>query len=630
MANVNDKNDPARQRPGASAPSAAEDAFRMATELHQAGDIAGAERVCRQLIEQFPGSPRAELARTLLAGLQKEKIATLWNAARDARSQCRTQEARTLYERIIEDGPESPEAKSARAEIANCAEIQKVWTEAVKFHAQGDDVRALEQYQAIIDRHPASPEAENAGLLMAILHQNRLMPQGEVSQELRSEGDTPETIVAHLLAHIKATSGSGTGLPPDASDQEDLTRKIENLWMQAVALEQGKNIDEATILYKKIISSSTNGHRVRDAKYRLEKMKVREGEVLRSYAVPEEWGLAPDRRGEVLRKLGGLRTLVIAAVVLVALVAGLTAYRLTRPPSWADVVEAAKQSIVVVKTSTGAGTGFFVSADGTLITNAQIIGRDESVEVRLYSGVLKKAQVVKTGSRLLDIAVLKIDGAAAQFLQASDAERCREGEEVRVLGAPLGMEYFITRGIISHCNLDQNGVRYIQTDPPINVGNSGGPCLDHEGRVIGLSTTVPLGSDARSLNLILPITIVKDFREGKLAALEEALTKKEEELLLATEVDRQRVYGDIESINKRLQQASANELRSYLGRVSDLLNASRITMQQSDWMVEKVKYGPSGSILMADWVQTLALKVAKDEISEESAVKLIKAQYTIQ
>jgi hypothetical protein len=192
------------------------------------------------------------------------------------------------------------------------------------------------------------------------------------------------------------------------------------------------------------------------------------------------------------------------------------------------------------------------------------------------------------------------------------------------------MEYFITKGIINHCNLDHDGVRYIQTDPAINVGNSGGPCLDHQGRVIGLTTSIPLGDDAPNLNLILPITIVKDFREGKLAALEEALTRKEEERSRAAEAERQKVYGDIESINKRLQQASANALRAYLAKVSDLLNRSRITTQQSDWMVEKVKYGPSGSILMSDWVQSLALKVAQEEISEDSAVKLIEAQYIVQ
>jgi hypothetical protein len=161
------------------------------------------------------------------------------------------------------------------------------------------------------------------------------------------------------------------------------------------------------------------------------------------------------------------------------------------------------------------------------------------------------------------------------------------------------------------------------------VGNSGGPCLDNRGSVIGLTISVPLGNNEKSLNLILPITTVKLFAEGKLMALEEALTKKEEERIRELEESKKTLYADIENLNRRLQQTALNERNAYLTKVIDLLNRNQVTKQQADVMVEQVKYGPSGSILMADWVQSLAMKVVKGDLSEDSAVKLIKSQFKL-
>ncbi len=630
MAKFSDKDDYEKRKTamaGRTGPSSAEDAYHKATELHQHGDLSGAVRLYEQIIEKFPGSPKAELAKAMVAGLQKEKSEILWSTALDARSQCNAQEALKLYRKIIEDFPGSPEASSARTEIKRLSEIQPSWDEALAVQSQGNESRALDIYGQIVEKYPNSPEAENAGLLIAIIHQNQLMPRGEVTQDFKFGKNTPEIIISHLLAHKKATSGSGE-LPVESMREEQKSQKIERLWTQAGALENDGHIDEALILYKKIIDTSTNGSRVRDAKYRIEKIKARSAGLQKSYGLPEQWGLTPDKRTGILQRAGGAKALVAVAVILVIIVAGLLAYRANKPAAWLDVVEDAKKAIAIVKTAAGPGTGFLVSKDGLIITNARLVGKDKVVDIRLYSGALKKATVVKAGINLLDIAVLKIDGLYDHYLTMAESDECTEGTEIRVLGAPLGMEYFITKGIISHCNQERDGVRYIQTDPAMNVGQSGGPGLNRQGKVIGLSTTITLGDDANGLNLMLPITIVKDFMEGKLVALEEALTKKEEENARAIEERKKKLYADIENINKKLQGVSSLERDAYLRKMIDLLNQNRVTRQQADLMVEQVKYGPAGNP-MGDWVQSLALKVAKGELPEDSAIQLIKRQYKL-
>jgi S1-C subfamily serine protease len=152
-----------------------------------------------------------------------------------------------------------------------------------------------------------------------------------------------------------------------------------------------------------------------------------------------------DDRTGFLQKMGGGKVLAAVAVLAIIIVAGFLVLRAKRPPTWTDVVDHAKKSIVVVKTTTGAGTGFFISPNGMIITNAQVVGKDKEVAVRLYSGVLKKATVVKAGTRLLDVAVLKLEGANDQYLPTSDPGNCTEGTEI-ACWEPPEMEYFIARG----------------------------------------------------------------------------------------------------------------------------------------------------------------------------------------
>lgn len=613
------------KKAGETGMPSAEEIFKKATELHQQGDTAQALSLYRRIIERFPIDPKVEIVKTLISGIQKEKAGILWDAASDTRSNCNADEAIKLYNLIIEEFPDSLEANSAKTEMRITSEILQSWNAALGFQSQNNDSSAIEMYNHIIERHPHSPEAENAGLIISIIHQNRFMSLGEASLDFKPEENTPATIISHLLTHKKATSGNNGILPPEALKEETQSKKIDKLWMQAVDLEKEGNSDAAAILYRKIIEFSKNGHRVRDAKYRIEKIEARSEDFLKSYTTPKHWGLLLDNENAFRRKLRGGK-IPIAVVALVVIIAGgLLFYRASKPASWTEVVENAKKAVVVVRTASGAGSGFLVSSDGLIFTNAHLVGKNKDVEVRLYSGVLKKAAVVKVGVKPLDIAALKIDGEFSHYLPMDLSDECKEGDEIRAIGAPLGLEYFVTKGIISHCNHDRDGVKYIQTDTPMSVGNSGGPCMNSMGKVIGLSTSMSLGDDAQGLKLILPITVVKNFMEGKLAALEERLIKKEEEKTRELEQKNNKFYADAENINKRLQYNADSEYADYTAKLDNFVRRHLITHDRGKLMAEQVRYAPSGSATTAQWVQTLALKVVKGEMSEESAIKLIKA-----
>ncbi len=633
MADVSKKEGPDKPRAakpaGAGEPSA-EELFKKATELHQQGDTPQAQSLYRRIVNLFPGSPKADLAKTLLAGMQKEKISVLWDAASSERSQCNTAEAIKLYQLIEEELPDSPEAKSAKAEMQVVSEVKQIWDAALVSQSEEDDARAIELYRQIIARYPQSPEADNAGLLISIIGQNQFIPQREVTYDLHREETTPETIVSHLLAHKQASSGS-TGATPGSPDEE-LHGKVDKLWLQAVALQSDGKHSEAAVLYRLIISSSPDGYRVRDAKYRLEKIEALSGDFVLTPFAGGQKGADQSAAKTYIKKAVGHKWLLAGGLVLVVAAGGfLYSYtgKTPKPFTWMDAVENAKKSIVVVRTPDGAGSGFFVSPDGLIFTNAHTIGKNKEVQVRLYSGEIKSASVVRAGAKLLDIAILKVDGSNYPSLLLADADECREGDEIRMIGAPLGVEYFVTMGIISHCNQTREGVRFIQTNAAMSVANSGGPCLNLAGRVIGLSTPIQLGDNPQGLNLILPIRVVKDFMEGKLVALEEELIRRQEETARELEQKNSQFYSNTESITKRLQYNADLEFAAYSTKLDNLIRLHAITYDQGKLMMEQVRYAPSGSATIPQWIQTLALKIVKGEMKEEDAVRLIKTHYKL-
>jgi putative serine protease PepD len=160
----------------------------------------------------------------------------------------------------------------------------------------------------------------------------------------------------------------------------------------------------------------------------------------------------------------------------------------------ADVARAVGPSVVLIETSTGAGSGIVYDASGLILTNAHVVEGYTTVEVTLADGTRHRdAQVVGRDQRR-DIAVVRVNArsplTAAVFGRTDDV---RVGQTAVAIGSPFGLEQTVTAGIVSAVGRvvsASNPVEMIQTDAPINPGNSGGPLADKQGRVIGMNTSI--------------------------------------------------------------------------------------------------------------------------------------------
>ncbi|MFN4288982.1 MAG: Do family serine endopeptidase [Brevundimonas sp.] len=139
----------------------------------------------------------------------------------------------------------------------------------------------------------------------------------------------------------------------------------------------------------------------------------------------------------------------------------------------------------------GSGSGFFISADGYIVTNNHVIENAEEITVRLSDERRLTARVIGTDPDT-DLAVLKVEGNNFPFVEFSTEAQPRVGDWVIAVGNPFGLGGTATAGIVSARgrNLNEAYVDFIQIDAPINRGNSGGPTFDIYGRVIGVNTAI--------------------------------------------------------------------------------------------------------------------------------------------
>lgn len=162
--------------------------------------------------------------------------------------------------------------------------------------------------------------------------------------------------------------------------------------------------------------------------------------------------------------------------------------------SFAELVRQAKPAVVYLKGLDKAGSGFFVTSTGVIVTNAHVARGEESLLALLSTGEQLLAKVVYIDADL-DIALAKVDASARKnefpHLTLTSAERVRQGESVLAIGNPGdAMLFSATKGIVSAVGRFSNAGpgTWVQTDAPINPGNSGGPLLNLRGEVIGVNT----------------------------------------------------------------------------------------------------------------------------------------------
>ena len=141
------------------------------------------------------------------------------------------------------------------------------------------------------------------------------------------------------------------------------------------------------------------------------------------------------------------------------------------------------------------GSGFIISSDGYILTNAHVVADASEVTVKLTDKREFKAKVIGSDMRT-DVALLKVDATNLPVVKIGDPDKLRVGEWVAAIGSPFGLENSVTAGIVSAKSRslpDGSYVPFIQTDVAINPGNSGGPLLDSSGRLVGINTMIVPG-----------------------------------------------------------------------------------------------------------------------------------------
>jgi hypothetical protein len=174
----------------------------------------------------------------------------------------------------------------------------------------------------------------------------------------------------------------------------------------------------------------------------------------------------------------------------------------TRPPatgSIAEIVGRAAPAVVTVQTSAGTGSGFFIAQDA-VITNHHVVGQATRVTLHLVEGAQLEGYVAETAPQV-DLAVVRVarTDRVRPVLEIRPVSSVRVGEEVLAIGSPgfggRALDATVTRGIVSGVRAI-NGVTVVQTDAALNPGNSGGPVLDADGRVMAVATAKARGSES--------------------------------------------------------------------------------------------------------------------------------------
>ncbi|TMH35875.1 MAG: DegQ family serine endoprotease [Betaproteobacteria bacterium] len=164
----------------------------------------------------------------------------------------------------------------------------------------------------------------------------------------------------------------------------------------------------------------------------------------------------------------------------------------------------------------GVGSGFIVSADGVILTNAHVVDDADEVMVKLTDRREFKAKVLGA-DKTTDIAVLKIDASSLPTVKIGNPDTTKVGEWVVAIGQPFGFENTVTSGIVSakaRALPQDSYVRFIQTDAAVNPGNSGGPLFNLRGEVIGVNSQIFSRSGGfQGLAFAIPINVAMQVKD---------------------------------------------------------------------------------------------------------------------
>jgi serine protease Do len=165
----------------------------------------------------------------------------------------------------------------------------------------------------------------------------------------------------------------------------------------------------------------------------------------------------------------------------------------------------------------GLGSGFIISKDGYILTNNHVVADTNELEVYLSDKRRCKAKLIGTDPET-EVAVIKIDEPNLPVLELGDSDAIKVGNIVLAIGSPQGLSQTVTMGIVSALNRTSMQItkyeNFIQTDAAINLGNSGGPLLDAQGRAIGINTAIYSNTGGSiGIGFAIPINMAKKIAE---------------------------------------------------------------------------------------------------------------------
>jgi S1-C subfamily serine protease len=154
---------------------------------------------------------------------------------------------------------------------------------------------------------------------------------------------------------------------------------------------------------------------------------------------------------------------------------------------FSGIIDNSLESVVTIITDVEQGTGFIISSDGFIVTNAHVLSGARGVYILDYKQNKYSTELIGYNTTF-DIALLKISGNYTS-LELGNSKDVQIGEKVIAIGNPLGLQFSVSEGIVSAVDrAGENNINaYIQTDAALNPGNSGGPLINKEGEVIGIN-----------------------------------------------------------------------------------------------------------------------------------------------
>jgi S1-C subfamily serine protease len=157
--------------------------------------------------------------------------------------------------------------------------------------------------------------------------------------------------------------------------------------------------------------------------------------------------------------------------------------------SLTEIVRKIRNSVVVVKTPSGIGSGFFINSRGYIVTNKHVLADAGNAEIKTVTGNVYKIKSIVFEDYDGDLVIAASDAPGSESVPVILSSNLPEvGEKIVVIGNPMGLEQTVSDGIVSAIRSSQQAIKFIQITAPVSPGNSGGPLLNMQGEVIGVAT----------------------------------------------------------------------------------------------------------------------------------------------